>query len=65
MGIVLIIIVAGLVVWLVAQTQSAGGCHVAARTQANTETPLEILRKRYARGEIDRDEYESRKRDLV
>lgn len=29
------------------------------------DTPLEILKKRYARGEIDREEYESRKRDLI
>jgi len=28
------------------------------------ETPLEILQKRYARGEISREEYERMKRDL-
>ncbi|MDO8737091.1 MAG: SHOCT domain-containing protein [Thermoleophilia bacterium] len=63
MGLILIILVAGLVAWLLTQGQIAGKCHLAKAT-VNTETPIEILRKRYARGEIDRDEYESRKRDL-
>ncbi len=31
----------------------------------NTEkTPLQILEERYARGEIDREEYEQKKKDL-
>jgi len=29
------------------------------------ETALEILEKRYARGEVDKAEFESRKKDLV
>jgi putative membrane protein len=32
--------------------------------EGDDETPLEILEKRYARGEIDRDEFERMKRDL-
>lgn len=28
------------------------------------ESPLEILQRRYARGEIDRDEYQKKRRDL-
>lgn len=29
-----------------------------------TESPLEVLKRRYARGEIDREEFEAKKRDL-
>jgi len=65
MGIILIILVIGLVAWLLTQGQVTGRCNSVARATVNNETPLEILRKRYARGEIDYDEYESRKRDLV
>ena len=31
---------------------------------AASESPLDILKTRYARGEIDKDEYEARKKDL-
>jgi putative membrane protein len=50
------LVIAGLVVglrWLVGQGRPAG------RDEA-----FEILRQRYARGEIDKQEFETRKRDL-
>ena len=31
---------------------------------ADHETPMEILKKRYARGEIDEEEYERRRKEL-
>lgn len=34
------------------------------KSQTDPETPREILKKRYARGEIERDEYEKVKKDL-
>lgn len=64
MGLILIILVAGLAVWLVTQSQKSGRCNVVKNT-ADTDTPIEILMRRYASGEIDRVEYESRKRDLI
>lgn len=34
------------------------------RREAQRKAPLEILQERYARGEIERDEYEQKRRDL-
>ena len=50
------LVIAGIVVglrWLVGKRQT------------HRDEALEILRQRYARGEIDRQEFESRKRDLA
>lgn len=35
-----------------------------ARSSNDNETPIEILKKRYARGEIEEEEYESRLKEL-
>ena len=48
-----------LIRWLV-QSTSAGG-H-GARSE---EAALDILKKRYARGEIDKKEFEQKKKDLI
>jgi putative membrane protein len=34
------------------------------RESSGSESPLEILKKRYAKGEISKEEYEEVKRDL-
>ena len=34
------------------------------RESSGSESPLEILKKRYAKGEISKEEYEEMKRDL-
>lgn len=33
--------------------------------KSSDETPLEILKRRYANGEIDKEEFEKRKKDLL
>jgi putative membrane protein len=51
-----ILIIAGLVVgirWLMSETKERRG-----------DTALEILRQRYARGEINKEEFEAKKSDL-
>lgn len=47
-----------LVIWLSARLQSN-------RNTPATPTPLDILDARYARGEIEQEEYRSRRADLL
>jgi putative membrane protein len=55
---VLIIVGAVLIVrWLMDPARSTGS--------APQETALEILRRRYAKGEIDKEQFEAMKRDLM
>jgi putative membrane protein len=54
-----ILVIVGIVVlvkWLVDQSSASKG--------TRDKSPLEILRERYARGEINREEFEQKKRDL-
>ncbi|MFQ5741481.1 MAG: SHOCT domain-containing protein [Acidobacteriota bacterium] len=54
------LIVVGVVLllrWLLEQTRPRGG--------SSGESALEILKKRYAKGEIDKEEFEAKKRDLI
>ncbi len=46
-----------LVRWIVMQNRPGG--------QQQGESSLEILKKRYARGEIDKEEFEQKKKDLL
>lgn len=46
-----------LIKWAVQQGRSGD--------QKRDESPLEILKKRYARGEIDKEEFEQKKKDLL
>ncbi len=64
MGIVFVVIIAGLAVWAWNQSREATAGSLKS-VQTGQDTPLEILKKRYARGEIDRTEFETRRQDLV
>jgi putative membrane protein len=59
MGMLLIVIlVAAAIYWFAREAKSK------ANIQLTGETPLDILKKRYAKGEITRDEFEKMKKDL-
>jgi putative membrane protein len=55
-GVVVIVLVAA-VRWLISNDSG--------RRAAGANRALDTLRERYARGEIDREEYEQKKRDLA
>jgi len=59
--VILVVIIAG-VVWLVRSVAAPGGAHgLPPRRSAG----LDVLEERYARGEINRDEYLQKKRDIL
>jgi putative membrane protein len=60
----LVIVFWGLVIWgIVAAVRSASGRGRCDRS--TTESALEVLKRRYAQGEIKKKEYEEKKRDLL
>lgn len=60
---VLWIVVVGLIVWAVLAAVRRPG--ESGSSSAPSDSPLEILRRRYAKGEINQEEFEARKKDLV
>jgi putative membrane protein len=51
------------IVFLVRWLAASGGA--ASRTSRSEDSALEILKKRYARGEINKEEFEEKKKDLI
>lgn len=54
---ILLIVIAFMVVRAFANMKGGGG-------SSQDESPMEILKKRYARGEIDEEEFERRRKEL-
>lgn len=64
MGIFWILVIVAVVAGVVVLARSGGLGSGGSGPASGTETPEEILRRRYAKGEIDRDEYQQRLTDL-
>jgi putative membrane protein len=56
-------IILGLIVWML--TSIIDTSEKANDNSGQQNTPLEILKRRYARGEIDKEEYKEKKNDLT
>lgn len=56
---IIFLIVVGFLIYFIVQAQKAKG-----PTPTQAETPLDILRKRYAKGEISKEDFDRMKRDL-
>lgn len=59
MMILWMILLAALIYWIVRASQKGGN------QLYQPESAIDILKKRYARGEISKDEFEERKKDLL
>jgi len=55
------LIVLVLVIWVIVRSVGSAS----SQSLNKEETPLDVLKKRYARGEIDKQEFEEKKRDLL
>lgn len=56
---IIILIVIGVLVYFFVQSQNKKG-----QTPTQNESHLDILKRRYAKGEIEKEEYEKMKKDL-
>ena len=57
---VILVVLVGVVIYFLLQASKSKGS-----AGLTTETPLDILKKRYAKGEIDKEEFEQKKKDLI
>ena len=64
-GLMMILFWGGLITAIVLAVRYLGGSRHGGGTAQAPPTPLDILKERYARGEIDREEFEERRRALA
>lgn len=62
-GWIIWLVILGFLIWLIVSLVSRSQDRREATPQ-ETESPLEILKKRYARGEISKEEFEEKKKDI-
>ena len=56
---IIFLVVIGLLIYFIVQAQKTKG-----ETSTRNESPLDILKRRYAKGEIAKEEFERMKKDL-
>ena len=56
------LIIIGLIVWLL--INQSGKNRIQNQVNPHFESPIDILKKRYAKGEISKDQFEAMKKDL-
>ena len=56
------ILIIALLIWVIRMIQGRGS---GPGWRTGSETPMEILKKRYARGEINKEEFDRMKKDLT
>ena len=61
------IVVLGLIIWAVIAALHRPGesGRTVQKADSPTDSSMDILKRRYAQGEIDKEEYEAKKKDLV
>jgi putative membrane protein len=59
------IVIIGLGVWLVSRLTSSANSQPPSNSATSPESALDILKKRYARGEITQEQYQAMRRDLT
>ena len=65
LGLIIIVILVIVVFWAIGGGRAGRGPNsVSSGQRDRLETPLEILKRRYASGEITKEEYDQMKRDL-